>query len=474
LITLFGAIDLGAGSGRVMAGEFVDSKLRLQEIHRFPNSPIQVDQKLVWDFDPLFAEIKIGLRKLVDYSIALGVPVSSVAVDSWAVDYGLVADGALLTNPSCYRDPANNVGVAKVHEMAPFETLYASSGIQFLPFNSIYQLARQQVLEPELVARAEHVLLLPDLVGYFLTGKLATERTNASSTGLLCAISKTWDLELASRVGIQIKFPSLQDAGFELGQLLPGVIDGLEGCKVVLVGSHDTASAVVGVPSGSRSPAFLSSGTWSLLGAEIQSPILTEASRRANFSNELGVDGRVRYLKNLSGLWLLSESIRHFSLIGEPIELADLIAQASKIMPLQRIDVSDPLFMAPGDMPNKIAKHLADTHQPAFENLAELAAIVLHSLARSYAENLLLLEELTGLIFSTLHIIGGGSQNSVLNQLTANYTKRRVVAGPVEATAIGNILIQARAHGILSGDLEQLRKVILDSKFDLQIFLPEN
>ena len=470
---LFGAIDLGASSGRVIAGLVSSGKLTLHELHRFPNGPIEEDGRLVWNFTELFDQILIGLGKLSEFSSQHGTSVQSIGIDCWAVDYGLVSDGKLIRNPSCYRDPRHEKGVELVHAKVPFDRLYQSSGLQFLPFNSIYQLTGQQTAEPELVAEADYLLLMPDLIGFFLTGEYAAERTNASSTGLLNAKTLEWDSAIASSLGIDIDlFPKLSNAGETLGTISPKLVPDLAGTKVVLVGSHDTASAVVGVPAATRGTAFLSSGTWSLLGTELDSPILSRESMEANFTNELGVDNRVRYLKNLSGLWLVTESIRHYNESGMNLELSDLLLEAAEIKPTSTLDVSDPRFIAPGQMPTKIATALNESGQEGFETPAELIAIILHSLAQSYAANLSTLEALTGQSFELLHVIGGGSQNALLNQLTADYTGCKVLAGPVESTAIGNILIQARAAGVLSGTLEDLRKVIINSDFDLQEFSP--
>jgi rhamnulokinase len=472
---LFGAIDIGASSGRVIAGLVQDGKLTLREVHRFTNGPVQRNDLLVWNFSELYAQLRYGLRELGAYAERLGQDVISVGIDTWAVDYGLVSGGELLDEPACYREPQNDLGVTEVHARASFEELYAITGMQFLPFNSLYQIARQQALQPGLWAQAEKLLLLPDLIGYLLTGVAKTERTNASSTGLLDARTREFSEELLERLAIDpSKFPELADAGEELGRLREGFGPRMSQTRVVLVGSHDTASAVVGNPAAEPNFAFLSSGTWSLLGAEIAEPILSEASRQANFSNELGVDGRVRHLKNLSGLWLLSESLRYWTDRGEPQDLTQLLAEAAKVKATVEIDVADPRFIAPGPMPELIAAQLAETGQRAPQTKAELTAIILHSLAKSYARGLAQLKELTGVSFDTLHITGGGSQNKLLCQLTANYCQLEVLAGPVEATAIGNLLVQARAAGLTGATLEDVRAIIRNSDFELASYQPSN
>jgi len=470
---LFAAVDLGASSGRVISGLLSNGKLKLQELHRFPNKAIERDGHLVWDFENLMLEIRAGLVLLNTEAENLGLHVHSIGIDTWAVDYGLLKDGKLLAPPNCYRDPSNGLGVDSVHSKVSFQELYSISGLQFLPFNSLYQIARQQQTEPGLFESADNIVMLPDLIGYFLTGKLKTERTNASSTGLLDAGTRNWNTELAAQLGIDLrKFPELSDAGAELGALTGDYGPMLSSSKVVLVGSHDTASAVVGTPSSKPGFAFLSSGTWSLLGAEISEPILTAESMAANFTNELGVDNRVRYLKNLSGLWLLSESIRDVEHSGEKVDLVHLIEEAGKLSPSQRLDVNDPEFISPGNMLEKIKHQLGASHQPVFSTLPELAAIILHSLADSYAANFERLQQLTGMEFDSINLIGGGVQNELLCQLTSNYTKAKVSAGPIEATAIGNIMIQARAAGEAGSTLESIRQVILASDFGIREFFP--
>lgn len=471
---LFGAIDVGASSGRVIAGQVRGGKLSIREVHRFENGPISGNDSLIWNFTELFSQVKQGLRELGAYAERLGQDVVSVGIDTWAVDYGLLADGELITEPSCYREPKNQIGVESVHARVSFNELYSTTGIQFLPFNSLYQIARQQQLEPELWNRADQLLLIPDLIGYLLTGVARTERTNASSTGLLDARTREFSSELLSRLEIdpEIMAP-LADAGSDLGRLRGGFGSRLENTKVVLVGSHDTASAVVGNPAERENFAFLSSGTWSLLGAEITHPILSEASQAANFTNELGVDNRVRYLKNLSGLWLLSESLRYWQGQGQPLELTRLLAEASEVQPKALIEMGDERFISPGAMPERIAQQLSERGLPVPGTPAEFTAAILHSLAASYAVALGQLRELTGLNFDKLHITGGGSQNQLLCQLTADYCDIEVLAGPVEATAIGNLLIQARAAGLTGESLEQVREIMRNSDLGIKSHSPK-
>jgi rhamnulokinase len=471
---IFGAIDLGASSGRVIAGIFRNGRFSLREVYRFVNQPVRKGEMLVWDFDLLFAEIKRGVRELGATAERLGTDVTSIGIDTWAVDYGLLKSGRLLAPANCYRDPINQVGVERVHNQIPFSELYSITGIQYLQFNTIYQLARQMELDPETINEADSIVMLPDLIGYFLTGELATERTNASSTGLLDATTKQWSKEIGERLGLPVeKFPELRDAGDTLGKLTPGFGPRLQNCQVVLVGSHDTASAVAAVPATSEHFAFLSSGTWSLLGTELDEPILTSQSRTYNFTNELGVHNRVRFLKNLSGLWLLNESVRNWEQSGSAAKLPTLLEQASKLVPKGFLDVSDTHLIAPDDMPQRIVRQLEISGQELPQNPAEITAVILHSLARSYAENLELLSELTGREYQNIHLIGGGSLNGLLCQLTANYSGRTVEAGPVEATAIGNILVQAQSAGMVGPTLHDIRTKIRESDFLLRTYIPK-
>ena len=468
MAALFGAVDIGASSGRVIAAVFKSGKLNLTEVYRFSNQPKQAGDRLVWDFDFIMSEIRLGLRELGARAERLDLEVTSIGIDTWAVDYGLLRDGELVANPNCYRDPQNSLGVELVHARCGFDELYQVNGLQFLAFNSIYQLAKHKALFPREFQSADQIVLLPDLIGYQLTGLLATERTNASSTGLLDATTGEWSRELAEKLEIDIElFPQLVCAGEVLGNLLAGFGPRLSNTRVVHVGSHDTASAVVGAPSTKSNFAFISSGTWSLLGAEIEQPILTAESREANFTNELGVDGRVRYLKNLSGLWLLSECMRFWEESSNPQELDQLLHEARKVGNPSQIDVSDPALVAPGDMPLRILRQLEAAGQPLPQSPAEFVASILHSLAKAYAGSFAELERLTGLRFKELFVTGGGSQNQYLCELTAEYCKVNVIAGPVESTALGNVLVQLRAAGMAGPTLEDLRALILKSDFEL-------
>lgn len=472
---IFGAIDLGASSGRVIAAEVGPDDITLTEIHRFPNSALQFGNGLYWDFDGLFASIEEGLAALGKFASERDSRVISLGIDSWAVDYGLVgADGQVISQPRCYRDERNQIGVKTVHEQYSSEELYSVNGLQFQPFNTIYQLAAEREADPELWERVDKILLIPDLIAFLLTGKSATERTNGSTTGLMNAATRDFDLDLLSKLQLdRDKFATLLPEGSILGQLQsPEKFgDAFATTVVTLVGSHDTASAVAGVPSLGSDCAYLSSGTWSLLGVELDQPIFSEASRGSNFTNELGVDGKIRFLKNLSGLWLLSECLRTWETHGTPQDLQSLLEAAALLPETTIIDVNDSSFVSPGDMPARIAKYCLENSLVQPSNCTEFVRCIMDSLARSYADTIRELQEITGKTLSRINIVGGGSQNSLLCQLTANATGMLVEAGPVEATALGNILVQARSHGVLRGSLEDLRRVIRRSS-TLQSYFP--
>ena len=457
------AIDLGGSNGRVIVGHVGPDRLDLEDVHRFPNDPVRLPDGLHWDALRLFHEIVEGLRRAGRSAPDL----ASVAIDSWAVDFGLLdASGALLYEPFHYRDGRSASAIEAVHARVPREELYARTGLQFLPFNTLYQLVAARQLSAFAAARS--VLLMPDLFGYWLTGIKAAERTNASTTGLFDARTGAWAQDLMKAVGISpALFPELRNPGDELGPLAELVISetGLSAAvPVTLVGSHDTASAVVGVPADGERFAYIACGTWSLVGVELTQPVLTDASRAANFTNEAGVDGRVRYLRNVMGLWLLQESLRTWENAGAPENLADLLAGASRLPdggPV--IDPDDAAFLPPGDMPRRIEAACRGSDQPVPSSRPALVRCILDSLAAAYGRALADATRLSGLAVDTVHVVGGGARNELLCQLTADVCGLPVVAGPVEATAIGNVLIQARALGLVEGDLEALRARIRSS-----------
>lgn len=455
------AVDLGATSGRVMLGHVEDGMLRLEQVARFPNGPVPgPDGGLHWDFTALYRHILDGLAE----AFRREPGIASIGIDSWAVDYGLVHGGELLGEPFHYRDERTARGVELVHREAPFEELYRRNGLQFLPFNTLYQYA----VEPAL-ADAEASLLIPDLVAFLLTGARVAERTNASTTGLVEVRTGAWDLELAGRLGIPASvLPPLVDPGEVLGTL-HGEARQRVGAplEVIAVGSHDTASAVVAVPLSTPDAAYISCGTWGLVGVELDEPVVSDAAREANFTNEGGVDGRVRFLHNVTGLWLLSEAVRTWEAEdGAAIELPALLAAAADVtggIPL--FDANDPRLSAPGDMPARIAAVIAETGAAVPETREAFARSIVESIAQAFADAVATAARLTGRDIDVIHIVGGGALNRLLCQATADRSGLPVLAGPVEATALGNVLVQARAHGWFGpgATLEDLRQVVAAS-----------
>jgi rhamnulokinase len=384
-------------------------------------------------------------------------------VDSWAIDYALVSGNHLLGQPFHYRDERSASGVDSVEAKVARPELYRRNGLQFLPFNTLYQLAADP-----LVAEADHALLIPDLIGYWLTGQLRTERTNASTTGLLDVHTRTWDEELMARLGLEVDlFPRLVDPGDTVGVLLPDVagLTGGEGLQVTAVGSHDTASAVVGVPMTTDDAAYISCGTWGLVGDELDTPVVTDASREANFTNEGGVDATVRFLTNVMGTWLLSESVRTWERAGYEVSLTQLLGQAAEVSgDVPVFDVQDPRFVPPGDMPSRILAYCKEHGLPAPDSRPALVRSIVESLAEGFSRAVEQAAELSGQPVGRVHLVGGGSLNSLLCQATANRCGRPILAGPAEATAIGNVLVQGRALGAVSGDLESLRTLVASTQ----------
>ena len=451
------AVDLGATSGRVMLGRVGPGQLSVEAVHRFSNDPVRVTDGLHWNILELYRNVLIGLRKAVDMQRDL----AGVGIDSWAVDYGLVSGDRLINNPFHYRDERTARGVDLVHKIADHAALYTTNGLQFQPFNSIYQLAVDH--DAGVIDDTTRMLMIPDLLGFWLTGKQVAERTNASTTGLLDIINGAWNATLIDKVGLSRSlFPSLVDPGTPIGSLRDEVAAEVGAAvDVIAVGSHDTASAVVGVPMTEPGAAYVSSGTWSLVGVELDRPVLTEESREANFTNEGGVDGKIRYLRNVMGMWLLSESIRTWERAGQSVELTPLLNQAAEIStPVPIFDANHPSLLAPGDMPKRIAALCAEAGAAVPQSPAEFARSIVESLAEAYATAIDDAERLSGSKINTVHVVGGGSQNTLLCQLTANRTGRRVLAGPVEATAVGNVLIQGRAAGLVRGELHELRELV--------------
>ncbi|MEU4039428.1 rhamnulokinase [Streptomyces collinus] len=447
----YAAVDLGASSGRVMVGRVGSGTLELSEAHRFPNRPVRVPEGLRWDVLGLYAGVLDGLR-------AAG-QVDSVGIDSWAVDHGLLdADGALLGNPVHYRDTRTDGVAEKVWATVPAAELYAATGLQYAPFNTLYQIVAAR--STARFAHARRLLLIPDLLTYWLTGEQGTELTNASTTQLIDPRTRSWAHGVADRLGIDLSlFAPLRQPGDRAGLLRPAVLEdtGLTGpVPVTAVGSHDTASAVAAVPADTARFAYICTGTWSLAGLELDAPVLTEESRAANFTNELGLDGTVRYLRNIMGLWLLQECVRAW---GDP-DLGGLLREAARVPALRSVvDAGDEAFLAPGRMPERIAEACRASGQPVPVTPAETTRCILDSLALAHRRAVADAGRLADRPVDVVYVVGGGTRNALLCQLTADACGLPVVAGATEAAALGNVLVQARADG-LAGDLADMRALL--------------
>ncbi|MFJ3674033.1 rhamnulokinase family protein [Streptomyces sp. NPDC090106] len=458
----YAAVDLGASSGRVMVGRVGPDSLELTEAHRFANRPVRLPEGLRWDVLALYGGVLDGLR-------AAG-QADSIGIDSWAVDYGLLdADGALLANPVHYRDNRTEGVPEKVWATVPATELYAHTGLQYAPFNTLYQLVAAR--EHGQLARAERLLLIPDLLSYWLTGEQGTELTNASTTQLIDPRTGTWSQDIADRLGIDLGlFAPLRQPGDPAGVLRSEVLAeiGLTGpVPVTAVGSHDTASAVAAVPATERNFAYICTGTWSLAGLELDSPVLTDESRTANFTNELGLDGTVRYLRNVMGLWLLQECVRDW---GNP-DLTALLRDAAGVPALRSVvDAGDAAFLAPGRMPERIAEACRASGQPVPTTRAEITRCIIDSLALAHRRAIRDARRLADRPVDVVHIVGGGTRNTLLCQLTADACGLPVVAGPTEAAALGNVLVQARAQGDV-GSLASMRALLARTQ-QLQSYTP--
>ena len=445
------AADFGGGSGRIIAGTLEGGTVKLEEIYRFQNRQIQLGKHLYWDFLSLFEELKNGLK----LAAKKGLNVVSIGIDTWGVDFGLIdKNGNLLGNPVCYRDARTKGVPSEVFKTIDIQHHYAETGIQIMEINTIFQLYSAYQENAGLVEQADKLLFMPDLFSFFLTGKANNEYCIASTSELLDAKKRTWNAQLIQQLGLPEKlFGEIVQPGTVRGTLTPEIAEetGLSTeVKVVAVGSHDTASAVFAVPYRdhcSKGKAYLSSGTWSLLGVELDEPILTEAARMAGCTNEGGVGGKIRFLQNITGLWILQCLMKEWKAKGQEIDYPTLVKEAEAAQTNSLIDVDDPSFQKPESMEKAIADFCESHGQTVPQGRGEQARCVLASLAERYKRGI---DEMNALLpepIKELHIIGGGSQNQLLNRLTEEATGIPVIAGPVEATAIGNIMIQAMANG---------------------------
>ena len=456
------AADFGGGSGRVIAGWLDQGRIVMEEVHRFGNRQVRLGDHVYWDFPALFEDMKAGLKK----AAAKGYNVKSIGIDTWGVDFGLIdRDGQLLGNPVCYRD-ARTAGIPEqVAKIIDPTSHYATTGIQVMEINTLSQLYSMKG-SAQLDAAA-HLLFMPDLFSYFLTGTINNEYCIASTSELLDAQKRDWSWETIEALGLPKHiFGPIVMPGTVRGKLRADIAEetGLGEVEVVAVGSHDTASAVAAVPAEEDGSlvAFLSSGTWSLLGVELAEPVLTEEARLAEFTNEGGVEGRIRFLQNITGLWILQRLMSEWKEQGEEQTFGELLPAAERAEITSLIPVADAAFMNPASMQQAICDYCEKTQQPVPANKAEMTRCVLQSLAKKYQEAIAGANPLLPAPISKLHIIGGGSQNALLNQLTADALGVPVWAGPVEATAMGNILMQAKAAGEVK-DIADLRSVVRNS-----------
>jgi rhamnulokinase len=452
------AVDLGASSGRVIAGVFDGERTRLRIIHRFPNEPVRVNGTLYWDVLGLYRGILDGLRAT---SAAYG-GVTAIGVDGWAVDYALLAnDGSMLGQPVHYRDERTTPIVADLLARVGAPELFDATGIAVQPFNTLFQLGAE-VCGPRFESAAR-LLLVPDLAAYWLSGEEGTELTNASTTGLLDARTQRWSAEMAALVpGAVDLFPPLRRPGTILGPVRTDVaVDaGIDGSPaVVTVPSHDTAAAVAGIPLSTERPAYVCTGTWALVGMQLPQPIITEAARTAGFTNELAADGSIRFLRNVTGFWLLQECVRAWRAAGLDVDAASLTEAAADVPALRTlVDVQDAAFLTPSDMPRRIANRCLGSPVPS--SPAEITRCILDSMALAVRMAVRDAMTLSGREVDTLHVVGGGVANALLCQLLADACGRPVEAGPVEAASWGNALYQARALGLIGDDVGELRRII--------------
>lgn len=466
------AIDIGASSGRGIIGEYNGEKLKYREIHRFLNEPVTVNGVFQWDILRLFHEIKKAMRTCAlsdDKSIA------GIGIDTWGVDYGLLDKrGNLLSNPVHYRDARNDNITQHVFSKVSKDDIYSVTGIQSLNFNTIYQLCAELRDAPDRLEVADKLLHIPDLLNYFITGKMRTEYTIASTGAMLDAAQRKYATSLLEKLGIPSRLLcELTNPGAILGDILPQLLGetGNLGAKVINIASHDTASAVLAVPAESKDFVYISSGTWSLLGTEIDEPIINDLTTKFNFTNEGGVGNTIRLLRNIMGLWLLQESRRQWEREGELVSFGDLTAMAEASRPLACIiNPDDSRFAGPGNMPRRIADYCRETGQYVPQSKGEITRCILDSLALCYRRTIEQINEIRGKDAKFLHIVGGGVQNKLLCRLAADACGIPVYAGPVEATAIGNILVQLMALGEVSG-MEQCREIVRNS-YELDYYEP--
>lgn len=465
------AIDLGASSGRAIIGQYESGRITLKEIHRFSNDPVILGGTMYWDVLRLFHEIKQSLILSKEYG-----RLDSIAVDTWGVDFGLIdKNGRLLENPVHYRDGRTAGMIKQSGELIDKGELYRQTGNQIMEINTAFQLLALSKQRPELLERADKLLLMPDLFAYFLCGKVFAERSIASTTQLYDQEKKDWAYPVADKFGVSRLLPQIVDSGTAVGMLSDEICKELDiaPCEVVAVCGHDTQSAEVSVPAKEKDFAFLSSGTWSLLGTELDMPLINESSAALNITNEQGYAGKTSFLKNIIGLWLIQESRRQWKRQGEEYSFAELERLAKEAEPFYCfIDPDAPEFTPAGDIPTRIREYCKRTGQKEPTTVGAIMRCIYESLALKYRAAISELEECTGKKFGTLYVIGGGTKDKFLSALTASACGIRVSSGPVEATALGNIAVQLIHHGEIK-DITEARAAIALSE-EISVFTPEN
>ena len=461
--------DLGASSGRAIIGIYNNGKITLEEIHRFENIPIEREGHLYWNIDALFNEIKTGIKKCAP----IHPDIQSISIDTWGCDFALTgADGEIVHSPLHYRDSLTENVMNEVFKIIPKETMYKNAGIGFMRFNTVFQLYALKRWQPEIFEKADKLLFMPDLFGFLLTGNLTCEDTIASTSGLINLESRQPDAEILKKLDIKPSlFPNMCKSGTELGTLKENIAKelGVPQFKIITGAGHDTASAVAAAPLCNDS-CYISCGTWSLLGIENPAPITDSNALESNFTNERGYGGTIRFLKNISGLWLLQESRRQWQREGINLSFAEIeSAVANNASKDVYLDVEREEFSSPGNLPSLFNRFLLETGQKELSDKTDIAQCILESLALSYDYSIKQLERITSRNFQAINIIGGGSQDVNLMQYTANATGKKVIAGPVEATALGNIIVQLITAGVIKNVAEGRAKID-----GLKTFLPEN
>jgi len=462
------AFDFGAESGRAVLAHLHSGVLTIDEVHRFANEPVEYGGSLHWDTPRLWLEVQKALAGLEEHEL------SGIGVDAWGVDYALLGEGGeLLQNPYHYRDSRTRGVMEEVFRKVPKEEIYSATGIQFMPINTLYQLFAAKRDTPEVLRAAKHLFTIPDLFHYWLTGKAVCEFTNATTTQLVNPLTRTWATELMDRLELPSALPApIIEPGSVIGPLLPGIAraTSLSGTPVIAPASHDTGSAVAAI-SARDGTAFLSSGTWSLVGTELDAPVISPQALRLNFTNEGGVAGTTRLLKNVMGLWMLQCCRQSWTGQGQVYDYGELMELAGREPSFHYlVDPDDESFLRPADMPAAINQFCARTHQPAPSRPGAYVRSILESLALKYRLVLHSLEQVSGMRIEQIHVIGGGSKNRLLNQFTADATGRRVLAGPAEATALGNVAIQILATGG-AASLQEVRAIV-DRSFPSEVFEP--